>query len=79
MLRGWGPRGRGPWGCRLGGAGGAHSAAPGALHPSYAHSRMLACLQVVEMLMQRGGTDVCCTSDADATRAARLEGMRSGE
>jgi hypothetical protein len=29
--------------------------------------------QVVEMLMQREGTDVCCTSDSDATRAARFE------
>jgi hypothetical protein len=28
---------------------------------------------VVEMLMQREGTDVCCTSDSDATRAARFE------
>jgi hypothetical protein len=30
------------------------------------------------MLMQREGTDVCCTSGDDATRAARLEAQRLG-
>jgi hypothetical protein len=39
------------------------------VHPSI-HPRPR---QVVEMLMQREGTDVCCTSEADASRAARLE------
>jgi hypothetical protein len=30
------------------------------------------------MLMQRDGTDVCCTTDEDRSRAARLEAQRSG-
>lgn len=34
--------------------------------------------KVVEMLMLKDGTDVCCTTEADATRAARLDGLSGG-
>ena len=33
--------------------------------------------KVVEMLMQREGTEVCCTTEADASRAARLAERRA--
>lgn len=56
-------------------AGVCSTAAPA--HTLHTRSHAHTC-QVVEILMQRDGTDVCCTSDDDATRAARLEQQQGG-